>query len=64
MDQAFWQSSVAAKPKQGVAGFLLAGLVWFAIPFCFATTMGLAFLALSAEDGRPLLPVDMIDAGT
>merc|ERR1712241_307065 len=37
-DQAYWQSSVAAKPLQGVWGFISGGLVWFAIPFTLATT--------------------------
>ena len=48
-DQAYWQSSVAAKPLQGVWGFITGGLVWFAIPFTLATTMGLAYLGLSSE---------------
>ncbi|PIK48507.1 putative urea-proton symporter DUR3 [Apostichopus japonicus] len=47
VDQSYWQSSVAAKPKQGMWGFLLGGLVWFAVPFAFATTMGLAYVSLS-----------------
>lgn len=36
-------------------GFLAGGLVWFGVPFCFASTMGLAYLALSAHAGQPLL---------
>jgi len=54
-DQAYWQSSVAAKPLQGVWGFISGGLVWFAIPFTLATTMGLAYLGLSSAQGYPLL---------
>ena len=54
-DQAYWQSSVAAKPLQGVWGFITGGLVWFAIPFTLATTMGLAYLGLSSAQGAPLL---------
>eukprot|EP00092_Neocalanus_flemingeri_P004863 GFUD01005233.1.p1 GENE.GFUD01005233.1~~GFUD01005233.1.p1 ORF type:complete len:862 (-),score=165.97 GFUD01005233.1:766-3351(-) len=54
-DQAYWQSSVAAKPLQGVWGFISGGLVWFAIPFTLATTMGLAYLGLSSAQGSPLL---------
>lgn len=63
MDQSYWQSSVSAKPKQGVFGFLIGGLVWFAVPFTFATTMGLAYLALGANDGIPLLTDDDVNAG-
>ncbi len=34
---------------QGVWGFILGGLTWFAIPFTLATTMGLAYLGLSSS---------------
>jgi len=54
-DQAYWQSSVAAKPLQGVWGFISGGLTWFAIPFTLATTMGLAYLGMSSAQGSPLL---------
>merc|ERR1711910_268277 len=54
-DQAYWQSSVAAKPLQGVWGFIAGGLCWFAIPFGLATTMGLAYLGMSSAQGSPLL---------
>merc|ERR1712241_975878 len=62
-DQAYWQSSVAAKPLQGVWGFILGGLTWFAIPFTLATTMGLAYLGMSSAQGAPLLSEDDIKAG-
>lgn len=54
-DQAYWQSSVAAKPLQGVWGFILGGLTWFAIPFCLATTLGLSYLAMSSAQGVEML---------
>ena len=63
VDQSYWQSSVAAKPKQGVWGFLSGGLTWFAVPFTFATTMGLAYIALGAQQGHPLLTDIEIDKG-
>ena len=63
VDQSYWQSSVAAKPKQGVTGFIIGGLAWFAVPFSFATTMGLGYLALSAKEGGPLLSSDDVNAG-
>lgn len=62
-DQSYWQSSIAAKPIQGVWGFISGGLTWFAIPFTMATTMGLAYLALSAENGAPLLSATNVDEG-
>lgn len=62
-DQAYWQSSVAAKPLQGVWGFILGGLTWFAIPFSLATTMGLAYLGLSSSQGAPMLTDDDVAKG-
>lgn len=64
VDQSYWQSSVAAKPLQGVWGFLSGGLVWFAVPFGFATTMGLSYIALSTiNNGESLLTTDEVNAG-
>ncbi|XP_013388214.1 urea-proton symporter DUR3 [Lingula anatina] len=62
-DQAYWQSSIAAKPLQGVWGFISGGLTWFAIPLTMATTMGLAYLALAAESGHTLLSPIEVDKG-
>lgn len=45
-------------------GFLLGGLCWFAIPFAFASTTGLGYIALSAQQDFPLLDDDSVDAGT
>ena len=64
MDQSYWQGAVAASPKQGVLGFLAGGLTWFAVPFVFATTMGLGYLALSEQRGAPLLRPSDVDRGT
>jgi len=47
VDQSYWQSAVAAKPSSAVIGFLIGGMVWFAVPFCMATTNGLAGRALT-----------------
>ncbi|XP_022084721.1 urea-proton symporter DUR3-like [Acanthaster planci] len=63
VDQSYWQSSVAAKPRQGMWGFLIGGMVWFAIPFAFSTTMGLAYTALSTYRGKPLLTDDLVNQG-
>lgn len=63
VDQSYWQSSVAAKPKEGMWGFLFGGVVWFAVPFAFATTMGLAYIALSTYWGHELLSDTQIGQG-
>lgn len=49
VDQSYWQSAVAAKPASAVKGFLIGGMVWFAVPFCMATTNGLAGRALTTH---------------
>ncbi|XP_059168393.1 LOW QUALITY PROTEIN: uncharacterized protein LOC131950305 [Physella acuta] len=63
VDQSYWQCAVAAKPKQGVVGFILGGMAWFAIPFSLSTAMGLAYIALSAEQGGALLTDAEVNAG-
>ena len=63
VDQSYWQSSVAAKPRQGVWGFLCGGLVWFAVPFTFATTIGMAYLSISSNNRQPLLDSNDVDKG-
>merc|ERR1712167_492798 len=60
VDQSYWQSAVAAKPRSAVMGFLIGGMVWFAVPFCMATTNGLAGRALTTH---PELGPLYIDAG-
>lgn len=62
-DQASWQSRIAAKPTQGVWGFILASLMWFAIPSTMATTTGMAYLALSSQNGTHMLNMGEIDEG-
>merc|ERR1719265_1452746 len=55
VDRSYWQSAVAAKPRSAVIGFLIGGMVWFAVPFCMATTNGLAGRALTTHpdiDGK------------
>lgn len=46
VDQAYWQSAIAARPTATYKGYLLGGLCWFAIPFTLATSLGLAGRAL------------------
>ena len=57
VDQAYWQSAIAATPSASWKGYLLGGLCWFAIPFSLATALGLASVALS-------LPISEIEAGS
>ncbi|KAG6859950.1 hypothetical protein C0995_001386 [Termitomyces sp. Mi166 len=59
-DQAYWQRAIASRPASCVRAYLLGGLAWFAIPFTFATTLGLAAVALRGDpDMRILAPADV-----
>jgi SSS family transporter len=59
-DQAYWQRAIASKPASTVKAYLLGGLAWFAIPFAFATTLGLAAVALTGDPSmRTLTPADV-----
>merc|ERR1719191_748593 len=58
VDQSYWQSAVAAKPKSAVFGFLVGGMVWFAVPFCMATTNGLAGRAITTHPQLSTLYID------
>ena len=54
-------SAIAARPSATHKGYLLGGLVWFAVPFSLATSLGLGALALDLpitkdEADRGLVP--------
>jgi len=55
-DQSYWQGAIACKAGATWKGYLLGGMAWFAIPFCMATTFGLAGRALD-------LPITLKEAG-
>ncbi|GAQ85757.1 solute:sodium symporters [Klebsormidium nitens] len=46
VDNGYWQSAIAARPSSSHKGYLLGGLVWFAVPFALASSLGLAAVAL------------------
>ncbi|KHN42868.1 urea-proton symporter DUR3 [Glycine soja] len=61
VDNGYWVSAIAARPSSTHKGYLLGGLVWFAVPFSLATSLGLGALALDLpinenEAGRGLVP--------
>ncbi|KAF7973621.1 hypothetical protein HWV62_14802 [Athelia sp. TMB] len=62
-DQAYWQRAIASKPASTVKAYLLGGLAWFAIPFTFATTLGLAAVALRGTPGMQVLTPADVSAG-
>ena len=61
VDQSYWQSAIAARPSAASRGYFLGGVVWFAIPFALATSLGLVSTALGLnisadEAGAGLVP--------
>src|ERR1700749_2407765 len=56
LDQAYWQRAIASRPTTAVRAYILGGLAWFAIPFGFATTLGLASAALVDNPNYPTYP--------
>lgn len=56
LDQAYWQRAIASRPTTAVRAYILGGLAWFAIPFGFATTLGLAAVALQDNPAFPTYP--------
>lgn len=53
---AYWQRAIASRPSTAVRAYLLGGIAWFAIPFGFSTTLGLAAVALTDNPVFPTYP--------
>jgi len=62
-DQAYWQRAIASRPGTTVKAYLLGGVAWFAIPFTFATTLGLAAVALKGDPDMIVLTPADVSAG-
>ncbi|KAK6137220.1 hypothetical protein DH2020_029037 [Rehmannia glutinosa] len=61
VDNGYWVSAIAARPSSTHKGYLLGGLVWFAVPFSLATSLGVGALALdlpltASEASHGLVP--------
>lgn len=59
LDQGYWQRAIASRPTTAVVGYLGGGCGWFAIPFGFATTLGLSAVALTNHPDFPTYPEPM-----
>lgn len=62
-DQANWQSKIAAKPAEGVVGFLVAAFLWFGVPTSISYLTTLIYKTMSFEHGLNLLTDEEIDSG-
>ncbi|OAL21890.1 hypothetical protein AYO20_11291 [Fonsecaea nubica] len=59
LDQGYWQRAIASRPTTAVRGYIMGGFAWYAIPFGFATTLGLAAVALTDNPAYPTYPHKM-----
>ena len=59
LDQTYWQRAIAVNYKSAGSCFLTAGFVWFAIPLCIATALGVGGLALgiNVSDSTTIAPL-------
>lgn len=59
LDQTYWQRAIAVNYKFAGSCFFTAGLVWFAIPLCIATALGVGGLALGihVDDSTAIAPL-------
>merc|ERR1719389_705072 len=49
VDQSYWQSAIAVKPEMAASGYILGGVVWFAVPMMMGSTHGLVGRALAND---------------
>ena len=54
LDQSYWQNTIAAKPAQGIWGFLCAAFCVLILPVAFGTAVGCAYAVLKFKAGSGL----------
>ncbi|KAF9480172.1 solute symporter family transporter [Pholiota conissans] len=55
-DQGYWQRAIASHPKSTTKAYMLGGMSWFAVPFAFASCLGLAARGLQHDPRFPTFP--------
>ncbi|KAJ3715700.1 Na+/solute symporter [Lentinula raphanica] len=55
-DQGYWQRAIASHPTSTTKAYMLGGLSWFAVPFAFASCLGLAARGLLNNPKFPTYP--------
>ncbi|CAO2166594.1 unnamed protein product [Urochloa humidicola] len=63
-DNGYWMSAIAARPSSAHKGYLLGGLLFFALPFSLATSLGLGALALGLPLTRDEAAKGLVPAAT
>ncbi|KAF8130263.1 Na+/solute symporter [Boletus edulis] len=55
-DQGYWQRAIASQPESTTKAYMLGGLSWFAVPWAFASCLGLSARALLNNPNFPTYP--------
>jgi Na+/proline symporter len=63
IDVQLFQKAITADPVSTLPGYMIGGLAWFSIPFCLATTFGLAARAMQGMSQMHTLTADDISHG-
>ncbi|KAK0201054.1 Na+/solute symporter [Desarmillaria ectypa] len=63
-DQGYWQRAIASHPSSTTKAYMLGSLSWFAVPFAFASCLGLAARALLHHPDFPTYPNPLSDSQT
>merc|ERR1711998_106183 len=63
VDQSYWQSAIAVKPEMAASGYILGGVVWFAVPMMMGSTHGLVGRAMAMDMEGLVNGVSHITAG-
>lgn len=64
VDQSYWQLNSTTSPKKSSIAFIIAGSIWFFIPFVFGTTMSVGYTYLNSFDrSSNILTSEQISSG-
>lgn len=64
VDQSYWQLNSTTSPKKSSIAFIIAGSIWFFIPFVFGTTMSVGYTYLNSFDrSSNILTAEQISSG-
>ncbi|KAG2143478.1 Na+/solute symporter [Suillus bovinus] len=55
-DQGYWQRAIASHPESTTKAYMLGGISWFAVPWAFASCLGLSARALLTNPNFPTYP--------
>ena len=64
VDQSYWQLNATTSPKKSSIAFIIAGSIWFFVPFVFGTTMSVGYTYLNSFDtNSDILTSSQISSG-